>query len=144
MTALGIKVTRRAAREITKACEWWDANRPAAPGVLRSEIEPTFGLLALQPGIGARALNAKLTGVPSTSVECGITSTIALVSITARSRFSPCGIPVVEPVRACDEAAAEQAVGADPLNWTASRDASGAGGSRRPLGATSVRWSYLP
>ena len=63
MTPLGIKVTRRAAHEITKACEWWDANRPAAPGVLRSEIARAFGLIALQPSIGARAVNAKLTGV---------------------------------------------------------------------------------
>ncbi len=63
MTPLTVKVTRRAAREITKACEWWDANRPAAPGVLRSEIERVFGLIALQPGIGARARNAELDGV---------------------------------------------------------------------------------
>jgi plasmid stabilization system protein ParE len=63
VTPLTVKVTRRAAREITKACEWWDANRPAAPGALRSEIERVFGLIAVQPGIGARALNAKLSGV---------------------------------------------------------------------------------
>jgi len=58
-----IKVTRRAAREITKACEWWDGNRPAAAGVLRQEIARVFGLIALQPGVGARAVNAKLSGV---------------------------------------------------------------------------------
>lgn len=63
MTPLRIKVGRRAAREITKACEWWDTNRPAAPGLLRSEIERAFALIAIQPGIGARSLNAKLTAV---------------------------------------------------------------------------------
>ncbi len=63
MTPLTIKVTRRAAREITKAGEWWDANRAAAPDLLRGEIERVFRLIALQPSIGARALNARLTGV---------------------------------------------------------------------------------
>ena len=60
---LPIKVTRRAAREITEACEWWDANRPAAPEALRQEITRAFRLIALQPGVGAQALNAKLSGV---------------------------------------------------------------------------------
>ena len=58
-----IKVTHRAAREITKACEWWDANRPAAPGAVRQEIVRVFRLIALQPGVGARAKNARLPGV---------------------------------------------------------------------------------
>ena len=60
---LPIKVTRHAAREIAEACEWWDTNRPAAPGALRQEIARLFHLIALQPGIGARALNAQLPGV---------------------------------------------------------------------------------
>lgn len=60
---LRIKVTRRGAREIKKAAEWWEANRPAAPGALREEIERVFRLVALQPGIGARATNTKLVGV---------------------------------------------------------------------------------
>ena len=60
---LPVKVTRRAAREIESACEWWAANRSSAPGALREEIERAFRLIALQPGVGARALNAKLVGV---------------------------------------------------------------------------------
>ena len=60
---LPIKVTRRAAREIESACEWWAVNRPAAPGSLHQEIERAFRLIAVQPGVGARALNAKLVGV---------------------------------------------------------------------------------
>ncbi len=63
MTRLAVKVTYRAAGEITRACEWWDANRPAAQGLLRNELERVFELLSVQPGIGARALNAKLTDV---------------------------------------------------------------------------------
>jgi hypothetical protein len=39
---LAIKVTRRAASEIAAANEWWEANRPAAPNVLRQEIERAF------------------------------------------------------------------------------------------------------
>ncbi|MFN8627074.1 MAG: type II toxin-antitoxin system RelE/ParE family toxin [Candidatus Binatia bacterium] len=60
---LPIKVARRAAREIAEACEWWDANRPAAPKAMRQEIARVFRLIAHQPGIGARALNARLVGV---------------------------------------------------------------------------------
>ena len=60
---LPIEVTRRAAREIAKACEWWDANRPAAPGALQREIARVFRLIALQPGVGAQAKNARLPGV---------------------------------------------------------------------------------
>lgn len=60
---LSIKVTCRAAREIKKAFEWWDANRPASPEALREEIERAFRLVALQPGIGALATNTKLVGV---------------------------------------------------------------------------------
>jgi len=60
---LPIRVTRRAAREIAKACEWWDANRPAAPGAVRQEIARVFRLIAHQPGVGARARNAGLAGV---------------------------------------------------------------------------------
>jgi plasmid stabilization system protein ParE len=60
---LPIKVTRRAAREIAKACEWWDANRPAAPGAVRQEIARAFRLIAHQPGVGARVKNARLADV---------------------------------------------------------------------------------
>jgi plasmid stabilization system protein ParE len=60
---LPIKVTRRAAREIARACEWWDANRPAAPGAVQEEIGRVFRLIAHQPGFGARAVNPKLAGV---------------------------------------------------------------------------------
>jgi plasmid stabilization system protein ParE len=60
---LPIKVTHRAAREIAQACEWWDANRPAALGAVRQEIARAFRLIAHQPGVGARATNAGLASV---------------------------------------------------------------------------------
>lgn len=62
-TALPIKVTRRAARDIEEAVKCWDANRPAAPGAIRDEVRRAFSLIALQPGVGAQALNATLSGV---------------------------------------------------------------------------------
>ncbi len=58
--------------------------------------------------------------VVSTSAACATISTIARVSIRALSRFLPFGIPVVEPVHASDPSAAEQAVGADPLELACS------------------------
>jgi len=60
---LPIRVTRRAAREIESACDWWVANRSSVPSALREEIERAFRLIAIHPGVGARASNAKLVGV---------------------------------------------------------------------------------
>ncbi len=56
-------VTKRAAREISRAAQWWRENRTAAPGLLEMELRRAFELLAVQPKIGARALNTKLAGV---------------------------------------------------------------------------------
>jgi len=61
--AFSIKIVRRAAREISEAAEWWLANRPAAPDAIEEELRRGFALLASQPGIGAPARNARLTGV---------------------------------------------------------------------------------
>ncbi|HVR97052.1 MAG TPA: hypothetical protein VMW27_10580, partial [Thermoanaerobaculia bacterium] len=36
---LPLQVTRRAAREIQSASEWWDENRPSAPDAFRDAIE---------------------------------------------------------------------------------------------------------
>ena len=60
---LCVKIVRRAAREIAEACEWWLANRPAAPDALEEELRRGLALIAQQPDIGARARNAKLAGV---------------------------------------------------------------------------------
>ena len=58
-----IKIVPRAAREIAEAGSWWQANRPAAPTALEEELRRAFGLISEHPSVGARALNANLTGV---------------------------------------------------------------------------------
>jgi plasmid stabilization system protein ParE len=60
---LPLEVTRRAAREIRTASEWWDENRRAAPEAFREAIEKAFELICTQPTIGAVATNVKLPGV---------------------------------------------------------------------------------
>jgi plasmid stabilization system protein ParE len=60
---LAIRVAQRAAREIEEAYEWWRKNRPDAPDAIREELERAFALIASQPNVGARALNADLQGV---------------------------------------------------------------------------------
>ena len=52
-----------AAEQIRVAEEWWRVNRSKAPDALRNDLEKASALLAIQPGIGARALNATLPGV---------------------------------------------------------------------------------
>jgi plasmid stabilization system protein ParE len=56
-TRLAIKVTPRAAAEIRRASSWWQANRPAAPAAFAEDLARAFEILAMQPGIGARAVN---------------------------------------------------------------------------------------
>jgi len=60
---LVVKLTPRAAAEIRRASEWWRANREAAPFALVEDLERAFEPIAAQPGIGARARNAKTEGV---------------------------------------------------------------------------------
>jgi plasmid stabilization system protein ParE len=60
---LPLHVTRRAAREIQTASEWWDENRPAAPDAFRDALDKAFELIRVQPKAGAVATNVKLSGV---------------------------------------------------------------------------------
>jgi plasmid stabilization system protein ParE len=60
---LPVKVTPRAEKEILKADAWWRKNRESAPEALSEELANALRLIAFQPHIGARATNAKLTGV---------------------------------------------------------------------------------
>jgi plasmid stabilization system protein ParE len=60
---LRVEVTRTAARQIREAAAWWEANRPAAPGAVAEDLERAFQLLGSQPLVGARAINARLSGV---------------------------------------------------------------------------------
>jgi hypothetical protein len=45
--ALRVKVAARAAIQVSKAAEWWAANRPAAPGALAADFGGAVALLVL-------------------------------------------------------------------------------------------------
>jgi len=60
---LPLRITRRAAREISEASGWWSVNHPGASEAFREEIERAFELMAAYPDVGSRALNASLVGV---------------------------------------------------------------------------------
>ena len=50
-------------REIERAEDWWQENRPAAPGAFRADLQGAFTLLLLQPGVGVKVGNTRLAGV---------------------------------------------------------------------------------
>ncbi len=58
-----LRITFRAADEIERADAWWRENRLAAPDAVREDLERTLNLLLLQPGIGQRVMNTRLSGV---------------------------------------------------------------------------------
>src|SRR6266702_4454128 len=49
--------------QIAAAVSWWAENRPAASGAVREDLDRILGLLSVQPGIGTRARQGKLSGV---------------------------------------------------------------------------------
>jgi len=61
--SLQLHVSGRAAREIERVVQWWAANRPAAPGAVRKEVERALRLLLQEPGIGALVPQASEPGV---------------------------------------------------------------------------------
>ena len=58
-----LRVTRRAHGHIRRAAEWWELNRPLAPGAVHEELDEAFALLRSQPRIGSLATNTKARGV---------------------------------------------------------------------------------
>lgn len=56
--ALQLFISRRAVREIDRIAGWWAANRPAAPGAVRKDLEAAFALLVDQPGLGSEVTQA--------------------------------------------------------------------------------------
>lgn len=57
--ALRVKISARAATQARRAAEWWQLNRPAAPGAVAKDVGESVALLAEQPGIGARYEGAR-------------------------------------------------------------------------------------
>lgn len=60
---LRIKISAQAAVEIRRAAEWWQTNRPAAPGAIGVDFADAVALLAEQPGIGAKYEGTRVPGV---------------------------------------------------------------------------------
>jgi plasmid stabilization system protein ParE len=60
---LHIEVSDLAKAQIRAAEEWWRLNRPKAPNAVREELELASFLISVQPEVGARARNIRLTGV---------------------------------------------------------------------------------
>ena len=61
--ALRVRVSARAVSHIRVAAEWWQRNRPAAPGAVRKDIGEALMLLARQPGIGVVDDGSRTEGV---------------------------------------------------------------------------------
>lgn len=60
---LRMEFTSDARSQIVAAADWWRANRPAAPDAVFEELDRILRLLVVQPGLGARARQATLSGV---------------------------------------------------------------------------------
>ncbi|PYQ17770.1 MAG: type II toxin-antitoxin system RelE/ParE family toxin [Acidobacteria bacterium] len=61
--ALPVVFTRRAARQVETASEWWRANRLDAPGAIQAELAGALSLIATQPGSGAPITSRRFRGV---------------------------------------------------------------------------------
>lgn len=59
---LRVRITRRAAAEIERADDWWRQNRLAVPQAIREDLRAALELLQMQPGIGQRVENTRLSG----------------------------------------------------------------------------------
>ena len=62
-TKLPVSFTVRAERQAQEANAWWRENRAAVPNAFSEELERVVELVALQPAVGARAVNVRLAGV---------------------------------------------------------------------------------
>jgi plasmid stabilization system protein ParE len=56
---LSVEVTPRALAQLERAAQWWEANRPAAPGAIADDFEAAIKLLVRQPSIGARSTSKR-------------------------------------------------------------------------------------
>jgi hypothetical protein len=64
-----VEVSELADRQMREADLWWRQNRDKAPNAIREELERVGALIAFQPNVGARAVNAKLRGVRRIHIE---------------------------------------------------------------------------
>lgn len=67
--ALELHVTKRAARELDRVVAWWAANRPAAPGAVREDLQAALALLLEHPGLGVSVPEASSADVRRFHIE---------------------------------------------------------------------------
>jgi plasmid stabilization system protein ParE len=94
-----VRITGSAARAIAEAAAWWTANRPKAPEAFADEVERALQLIAVHPGIGARAMNVRLAGVRRIHLAriryhlyyrvAGVPEVIEVLALWHTSRGSP-------------------------------------------------------
>ena len=58
-----VQISKRAAAQVRKQAEWWEANRPAAPGAVAEDFGEAVKLLAKQPGVGSKYEGTRTPGV---------------------------------------------------------------------------------
>jgi plasmid stabilization system protein ParE len=58
-----IRILPEAEDQARAVAEWWRANRPAAPELVKQELRQTFGVLAETPYIGSPYLRTPVPGV---------------------------------------------------------------------------------
>ena len=58
-----VEISKRAAAQVRKQAEWWEANRPAAPGAVAEDFGEAVKLLAKQPGVGSKYEGTRTPGV---------------------------------------------------------------------------------
>jgi plasmid stabilization system protein ParE len=58
-----IKISGRAASHIRRAADWWQLNRPDAPGAIAQDVGESLALLAEHPGIGSKYVGARVADV---------------------------------------------------------------------------------
>ena len=60
---LPVVFTRRAAREVEEASEWWQANRAGSPDALAVDLAAALSLIANEPRCGVPVVGIRLDGV---------------------------------------------------------------------------------
>jgi plasmid stabilization system protein ParE len=61
--ALRVQVSKRAAEQVRRRADWWQINRPAAPGAVAEDFEEGVRLLAEHPGLGSLYEGSRVPGV---------------------------------------------------------------------------------
>jgi plasmid stabilization system protein ParE len=58
-----VLIAKRAAAQVRRQAEWWEENRPAAPGAVAEDFGAAVKLLSEQPGVGSKYAGSRTPGV---------------------------------------------------------------------------------